>query len=67
DLSTSPNVDLAGAHMLAELHERLADSGVTLSLAEMHSTVRDLLEADGLLQNLSSSGRRVGMAEIIDG
>jgi len=67
DLSTSPNVDLAGAHMLAELHERLTDSGVTLSLAEMHSTVRDLLEADGLLQNLSGSRRRVGMAEIIDG
>ena len=67
DLSTSPNVDLAGAHMLAELHERLTDSGVTLSLAEMHSTVRDLLEADGLLQNLAGSGRRVGMAEIIDG
>lgn len=67
DLSTSPNVDLAGARMLAELHERLADSGVTLSLAEMHSTVRDLLEADGLLQDLAGSGRRVGMAEIIDG
>jgi MFS superfamily sulfate permease-like transporter len=67
DLSTSPNVDLAGAHMLAELHERLTDSGVTLSLAEMHSTVRDLLEADGLLQNLAGSGRRVGMADMIDG
>jgi SulP family sulfate permease len=67
DLSTSPNVDLAGARMLSELHDRLAESGVTLSLAEMHSTVRDLLEADGLLHDLVGSGQRVGMAEIIDG
>ena len=67
DLSTSPNVDLAGARMLSELHDRLDESGVTLSFAEMHSTVRDLLEADGLLHDLVGSGRRVGMAEIIDG
>jgi MFS superfamily sulfate permease-like transporter len=67
DLSTSPNVDLAGARMLAELRNRLADSGITLSLAEMHGTVRDLLEADGLLHHLVDNGRRIGIAEIIGG
>lgn len=66
DLSTSPNVDLAGARMLAELRGRLADSGIRLHLAEVHGAVRDLLEADGLLQHLAAGGRRMGMAEIID-
>jgi MFS superfamily sulfate permease-like transporter len=67
DLSTSPNTDLAGARMLSELHDRLADSGVTLSLAEMHGTIRDLVKADGLLQHLDIGGRRVGIADVIDG
>ena len=67
DLSTSPYIDLAGARMLAELCDRLADSGVALNLAEMHGTVRDMVKADGLLERLDGSGRRIGIAEILDG
>lgn len=66
DLSTTANVDLAGARMLVELRERLADSGIRLHLAEVHGNVRDLLEADGLLKYLSDGGRRMGIAEIIN-
>ena len=45
----------------------LADSGVALNLAEMHGTVRDMVKADGLLERLDGSGRRIGIAEILDG
>lgn len=65
DLSTSPNIDIAGARMLAELYDRLADAGVTLSLAEMHGALRDLVQADGSLRNLEGCDRRIGIAEIL--
>jgi len=67
DLSTSPNTDLAGARMLVELGNRLAESGVALNLAEMHGTIRDLVKADGLLRHLEGGDKRVGIAQIIDG
>ncbi|MRR33552.1 SulP family inorganic anion transporter [bacterium] len=66
DLSTSPNFDLAGVRMLDELRERLSDSKISLCLAEMHGTVRDLLEAEGHFHLLEDVGRRVGIAECID-
>ncbi len=66
DLSTSPNVDLAGARMLNELHDQLAENGVSLKLAEMHGGVRDLLMAEGLIQRLGGFERRMSIAELID-
>ena len=66
DLSTSPNVDLAGARMLNELHDQLAENGVSLKLAEMHGGVRDLLRAEGLIQRLGGFERRMSIAELID-
>ncbi|MHC1696547.1 MAG: STAS domain-containing protein [Geobacteraceae bacterium] len=66
DLSTSPYVDLAGARMLNDLHDILAESGVSLKLAEMHGGVRDLLRAEGLIQRLGGSERRMSIAELID-
>jgi len=66
DLSTSPYVDLAGARMLNELYDQLAESGVSLKLAEMHGGVRDLLRAEGLIQRLGGFERRMGIAELID-
>ncbi len=48
DLSTSPNIDLAGARMLGELDAQLTKIGVLLRLAEGHGNVRDLLRAEGL-------------------
>jgi len=52
--------------MLNELRERLSDSKIALCLAEMHGTVRDLLEAEGHFHLLENVGRRVGIAECID-
>jgi high affinity sulfate transporter 1 len=66
DLSTSPYVDLAGARMLNELHDILAENGVGLKLAEMHGGVRDLLRAEGLIERLGGFERRMSIAELID-
>lgn len=66
DLSTSPYVDLAGARMLDDLHDILAESGVSLKLAEVHGGVRDLLRAEGLIQRLGGSDRRMSIAELLD-
>ena len=42
-LGSVPNIDLAGAEMIAELHRTLAARGITLRLAEAHGQVRDAL------------------------
>ena len=43
DLSDSPFIDVAGAGMLAGLHQDLAKRAVPLRVVEAHSRVRDLL------------------------
>ena len=49
DLSSSPQVDLAGVRMLGDLHDRLDERGVALELVEAHQQVRELLRrADGM-------------------
>jgi MFS superfamily sulfate permease-like transporter len=66
DLSTSPYVDLAGARMLAKLHEELAANGVRLRLVGAHASVRDMLRAEGLEERIGDFGRRVSLADVID-
>jgi sulfate permease, SulP family len=41
-------MDLAGARMLAELHENLRNRGIGLTVTNAHGRVRDLLRAEGL-------------------
>ena len=57
DLSTSANVDLAGARMLAELEEHLTQAGISLKLAETHGDVRDVLHAQGLEERVEERAR----------
>jgi sulfate permease, SulP family len=59
DLSASPYLDLAGSHMLHELHRELADRGIALRIVGAHGGVRDLLRADGL-------GEKVGGLDRVD-
>jgi len=66
DLSTSPNVDLAGARMLGRLHEDLAACGIRLRLAEAHSRVRDVLRAVGIDQQLGGIQRRTSFETVIE-
>jgi MFS superfamily sulfate permease-like transporter len=66
DLSTSPIVDLAGARMLAKLHEALKAQGIRLRLVAAHAPVRDLLRAEGLEERVGYFGRRTSVADAID-
>jgi high affinity sulfate transporter 1 len=66
DLSTSPVVDLAGARMLATLHEALQAEGIGLRLVAAHAEVRDILRAEGLEDRVGHLGRRVSVADAID-
>jgi high affinity sulfate transporter 1 len=59
DLSASPYLDLAGSHMLHELHSELAARGIALRIVGAHGWVRDLLRADGL-------GEKVGGLDRVD-
>jgi high affinity sulfate transporter 1 len=66
DLSSSPNVDLAGARMLAKLHADLKAAGIELRMASAHAGVRDLLRAEGLEERAGYFGRRITAIDIVD-
>ena len=66
DLSTSANVDLAGARMLAELEEYLTQAGISLKLAETHGDVRDVLHAQELEERIEGAGQRSDVETLIE-
>ena len=47
DLSTSPNIDMAGARMFLTLHAELAKRGIAFDLVEARSAVRDIAARRG--------------------
>ena len=66
DLSTSPNIDLAGAKMLLELQTELAKRGVVLRLVEAHASVRDLLRIEGAEDRVGRIDRFATVADVIE-
>jgi SulP family sulfate permease len=50
-------MDLAGARMLAELHENLSNRGIGLTVTNAHGRVRDLLRAEGLDDKIQGIAR----------
>jgi SulP family sulfate permease len=54
DLSASPYIDLAGAHMLRNLHDELASRNVAFCIVGAHAQLRDLLRAEGLAEKTDS-------------
>ena len=64
DLSTSPYVDLAGARMLANLSEEVANHHVAMRLAEAHAETRDLLRAEGLEAKVGTTDRSTSIADV---
>jgi MFS superfamily sulfate permease-like transporter len=66
DLSTSPNIDLAGARMFLELHTELTKRGVILRLVEAHASVRDLLRMEGAEDRVGRIDRFDTVADVID-
>jgi high affinity sulfate transporter 1 len=67
DLSTSPQVDLAGARMFLALHGELAKRGIAFRLVEAHSAVREMLRVEGLEEVVGRLDRVTMLADAIDG
>ncbi|MGE3146437.1 MAG: SulP family inorganic anion transporter [Pseudorhodoplanes sp.] len=67
DLSASPFIDLAGAHMLHELHAQLARRGIALRIVGAHSYVRDFLRADGLSEKTGGIDRTITIKSLVAG
>src|SRR5215212_189557 len=66
DLSTSPYVDLAGAEMLAGLHDELTSAKVQLQIVEARASVRDRLQAEGVEARVGRIGRFKSVADAVD-
>ena len=66
DLSTSPNIDLAGAKMFLDLQAELAKQEITLRLVEAHASVRDLLRLEGAEERIGSINRVATLADVVE-
>lgn len=66
DLSTSPNLDMAGAHMFLSLHTELEKRGITLRLVEARASVRDMLRVEGVEDKVGRIDRFTMLADVID-
>ncbi len=66
DLSTSPYIDAAGARMLAQLEEELAQSGIQLRVTEAHAEVREILRATGISERLGGVSRHTALADLVE-
>ena len=67
DLSASPYVDLAGSHMLHQLHGELARRGIDLRIVGVRGRVRDLLRADGVGDKVGGLDRLVTLENLLGG
>ncbi len=66
DLSTSPNIDMAGARMFITLQTELAKRGISLRLVEARSSVRDMLRLEGVKEETGRIDRFTSLAEAMD-
>ena len=65
DLSTSPYIDLAGSHMLHELHSELTSRGIALRIVGAHGLVRDLLRAEGVADKVGELDRVATLDDLL--
>ena len=66
DLSTSPNIDLAGARMLLQFHRELAKRGIVFHVVDAHASARDMLRIEGLESAIGKIDRRSNLADLLD-
>jgi len=64
DLSTSPQVDIAGARLLAAVQRELAGRGVVLRIVEARAPVRDLVRKE-LGTSLGEISRRLSVDDVV--
>jgi anti-anti-sigma regulatory factor len=65
DLSSTPYVDVAGARMIAEVQQELANAKTSLHLVDARARVRDLLRAEGLEQQVGPIGKTESVDDVI--
>jgi sulfate permease, SulP family len=66
DLSASPQIDMAGAHMFRTLHAELAKRGIEFRMVEARSSVRDMLRVEGIEEKVGRIDRFTMLADAID-
>ncbi len=66
DLSTSPNVDMAGARMFVTLQAELAKREIELQIVEAHASVRDMLRTEGVEERVGRIDRFRTIADVLD-
>jgi SulP family sulfate permease len=65
DLSNTPHVDVAGARMLARLHDELTAAKVDFKIVEAHGPVREILRWEELEARVGSITRYGTLANLI--
>ena len=66
DLSTSPNLDMAGAQMFCTLQAEIVRRGAEFRVVEARSSVRDILRTEGLEEKIGHIGRFTTLADAIE-
>lgn len=66
DLSTSANIDMAGARMFLKLQAEIAKQGIAFRLVEARSTVRDMLRVEGVEEKIGRIDRFTMLADAIE-
>jgi sulfate permease, SulP family len=66
DLSTSPNIDMAGARMFLTLHAELAKREIAFGLVEARSAVRDMLRVEGVENKAGRIDRFTTLSDAIE-
>jgi SulP family sulfate permease len=67
DLSAAPYLDLAGADMLHNLHDKLAARAISFRIVGAHGAVRDLLRAEGLDEKVGGLYRSLTLDALLAG
>jgi MFS superfamily sulfate permease-like transporter len=66
DLSTSANIDVAGARMFQALQRELEKQDIALRLVEARSSVRDMLRLEGVEEKVERIDRFTTLADAIE-
>jgi len=66
DLSTSPQLDMAGAHMFLALYAELTKRDIAFRLVEAHSAVRMMLRTEGVEEKVGHVDRFTSLAHAIE-
>lgn len=66
DLSNTPQIDVAGCDALETLRRELAARHVALKIVEAHASLRELLRASGLEEQVGYLSRRASLEQAVE-